>query len=88
MITRAAAKDRLNIDVNELRNIINLSLTTSGVEGILDKLCPSLGIDPETCLNNQMGNVIEDFPDNEMPPIAQAKLNKSIFSQDYGRELV
>ncbi|MBO5236376.1 MAG: hypothetical protein J6B32_04630, partial [Spirochaetaceae bacterium] len=47
------------------------------------KKSPSLGIDPETCLNNQMVNVI-----SETDLLTKSKLNKSIFSQDYGRELV
>ncbi len=70
-----------------VRNYVNLSFATSGLEGILDKLCPSLGIDPETCKNNEMVDVIEKVEISEMTPIAQAKLNKSVFSQDYGREL-
>lgn len=74
-----------------VRNYVNLSFATSGLEGILDKLCPSLGIDPETCKNNEMVNVIYNVPYEDMTEplnqISQAKLNKSVFSQDYGREL-
>ena len=83
MITKAA--DRLNIDVNELRKIVNLSFATSGVEGILDKLCPVLGIHQDACPNNQMVDVISNVKAEDM--VAQSKLNKSIFSQDFGREL-
>jgi len=40
------------------------------------------------CYNNEMVDVIYGVDYEKMTPVAQAKLNKSIFSHDYGRELV
>lgn len=86
MITKAS--DRLNIDVNELRKIVNLSLTASAIEGVHDDLSTSHAIEhthTDSCYNNQMVDVIENVKVDDM--VAQAKLNKSIFSQNFGREL-
>lgn len=88
MITRAAAEDRLNIDVKDLRNIIILSLTASSIEGMHDTLSSVTHAHTDECYNNEMVDVIDGVEVDKMTPIAQAKLNKSIFSHDYGRELV
>lgn len=91
MITKAA--DRLNIDVNELRKFVNLSFTPTTLKGMHD--CIETKIDHAynkdgtntACPTSEMVDVIESVQVSEMTPIAQAKLNKSIFSQDFGREL-
>ena len=95
MITRAA--DRLNIDVNELRKIVNLSLTASAIEGTHDNTITwtneygqtvhhnSFNAGNANCTTNEMVDVIEDVKVEDM--VAKSKLNKSIFSQNFGREL-
>lgn len=87
MITRAS--DRLNIDVNDLYNIVNLSFTASAIEGTHDQLSESLLVNEhkhtDACCNNEMVDVIENVKVDDM--VAQAKLTKSIFSQNFGREL-
>ena len=87
MITKAA--DRLNIDVNDLYNIVNLSFTASAIEGTHDQLSESLLVNEhkhtDECCNNEMVDVIENVKVDDM--VAKSKLNKSIFSQDFGREL-
>lgn len=81
MIEQAATD--LRVDINDLRNIIKLSFATSATEGILDLLCPSLNIDPESCKNNEMYDIIDGINISKIT----AKLNSSIFVQDFGREL-
>lgn len=95
MINAAATKLRnqgKQVEVKDLYNIINLSFTASSIEGIHDYLSSTLLVNEHThkdaCYNNEMVDVIEGVEVDKMTPIAQAKLNKSIFSHDYGRELV
>ena len=73
--------------ITDLRNIINLSFTASSIEGLHDYLSFAIHKHTDECNNNEMVDVIGDVEVDEMNPIAQAKLNKSIFSQNYGREL-
>lgn len=81
-----------NVTPTDLRNIINLSLTASSIEGMHDYLSSTLLVNEHThtdaCYNNEMyDKVIEPIA---FPTLTKAptKLNKSIFSHDYGRELV
>ena len=89
--TTKLIKQGKNVTENDLRNIIKLSLTASSIEGMHDYLSSTLLVNEHThtdeCYNNEMVDVIYGVEYEEMTPIAQAKLNKSIFSQDYGREL-
>ncbi len=90
MITKAA--DRLNINVNELRKFVNLSFMPTTLKGKHD--CIETKIDHTyykdgtntACPTSEMVNTIEnDVKVGDM--VAQTKLNKSIFNQNYGREL-
>ena len=94
MINAAAIKlqkQGKQVTVEDLRNIINLSFTASSIEGMHDYLSSTLLVNEHThtdeCYNNEMVDVIENVEISKMTPIAQAKLNKSIFSQDIGHEL-
>lgn len=72
----------------DVYNILNLSLNASAIEGMHDDLSTSHAIEhthTDSCYNNQMVDVIGNVKVDDM--VAQAKLNKSIFSQDFGREL-
>lgn len=70
-------------DTTELYKYINLSLTGNAIKGTHDYDASSINHTiSDTCPENEMMDVIKNA---EL--IAQAKLNKSIFSQDYGREL-
>lgn len=84
MITTAASN--LGISHDDARNLIKLSFTASSIEGMHDYLSSTLLVNEHThtdaCYNNEMYDAIDKTT------IAQAKLNKSIFSHDYGRELV
>ena len=85
------------VTVDDLRNIINLSFTASSIQGAHDKSLSWTYINE----NGQLENAHHDSFDagtsnctgNEMVDVingtelATAKLNKSIFSQDLGREL-
>ena len=80
-----------NVTPTDLRNVINLSLTASSIEGMHDYLSSTLLVNEHThtdeCNNNEIyKTVIEPvaFPSLTKSP---SKLNKSIFSQDIGREL-
>ena len=81
----------MRIDANELYKVINLSLITSTIKGLHDDLSEvnALGNDiidhtaNDTCETNEMIDVISNTD-----LVATTKLNKSIFSQDMGRELV
>ena len=64
MVITAATK--LGVSENEVRDIVNLSFATSGVEGILDKLCPVLEIHQGACPNNQMVDVINNVKAEDM----------------------
>lgn len=101
MITRAAAEDRLNIDVKDLRNIINLSFTISAIQGTHDLTLTWPVIKDATpnnenerhgtanCATNEMVDAIENVKTTDMVAnIVPTKLNKLNFSLDYGRELV
>lgn len=89
--TTKLIKQGKNVTENDLRNIIKLSLTASSIEGMHDYLSSTLLLNEHThtdeCYNNEMVDVIYGVEYEEMTPIAQAKLNKSILSQDFGREL-
>ena len=73
----------------DVYNILNLSLNASAIEGTHDQLSESLLVNEhkhtDACCNNEMVDVIGNVKVADM--VAQAKLNKSIFSQDFGREL-
>lgn len=70
-------------DTTELYKYINLSLTGNAIKGTHDYDASSINHTiSDTCPENEMMDVIKNA---EL--IAQVKLNKSIFSQDYGREL-
>ena len=84
----STAASNLYMDVDNVRNAIILSFTTSTIEGKHDSLSSITHSYTEECSNNEMyDKVIEPIA---FPPLTKAptKLNKSIFSQDYGRELV
>ncbi len=100
MITEAATKlqnQGYQVTVDYLRNIINLSFTASSIQGAHDKSLSwtyinengqlenahhdSFNAGTSNCTGNEMVDVINDTE------LATAKLNKSIFSQDIGREL-
>ena len=88
--------DTLNLNENKVWDMLNLSWTISTIEGLHDDLCEvnALGNDiidhtaSDSCKTNEMVNVITEVQLNTTAMISPAKLNKSIFSQDYGRELV
>lgn len=87
--TTKLKKQGKNVTEKDLYDIINLSLSPSAIRGTHD--CDASSINHSisgTCTENEMVDVIYGVGYEEMTPIAQAKLNKSIFSQDYGRELV
>lgn len=90
--TTKLKKQGKNVTEDDLRNIIKLSLTASSIEGMHDYLSSTLLVNEhehtDECYNNEMVDAIYGVDYEEMTPVAQAKLNKSIFSQDYGRELV
>ena len=70
-------------DTTELYKYINLSLMGNAIKGTHDYIASSINHTiSDTCPENEMMDVIKNA---EL--IVQAKLNKSIFSQDYGREL-
>ena len=70
-------------DTTELYKYINLSLTGNAIKGTHDYDASSINHTiSDTCPENEMMDVIKNA---EL--IAQVKLNKSIFSQDYGCEL-
>ena len=70
-------------DTTELYKYINLSLMGGTIKGTHDYNASSINHTiSDTCPENEMMDVIKNA---EL--IAQVKLNKSIFSQDYGREL-
>ena len=80
-----------NVTPTDLRNVINLSLTASSIEGMHDYLSSTLLVNEHThtdeCYNNEIYKIVIEavaFPSLTKSP---SKLNKSIFSQDYGREL-
>ena len=89
MITKAA--DRLNIDVNVLRKIVNLSFMPTNLKGMHDRIETKIdhtynknGTNT-ACPTSEMVDVIENVSVDDM--VAQTKLNKSIFSQNFGLEL-
>lgn len=95
MIIDAATKlqkQNYQVTVDDLHNIISLSFTASSIEGMHDYLSSTLLVNEhkhtDECYNNETVDVIGDVKVDEMTSISQAKLNKSIFSQNYGRELV
>ena len=87
MITAAAKKlqeQNKQVTVDDLYNIINLSFTASAIQGTHDYDSSSINHSISgTCTENEMVNVISGTN-----LLTKAKLNKSIFSHDYGRELV
>ena len=86
--TTKLKKQGKNVTEDDLYNIINLSLSPSAIRGTHD--CDASSINHSisgTCTENEMVDVIYGVDYEEMAPIAQAKLNKLNFSQDYGREL-
>lgn len=90
MINAAATKlKNQGVTVDDLYNFINLSLTPNAIRGTHDYDASSINHSISgTCTENEMVDVIDGVEVDKMTPIAQAKLNKSIFSHDYGRELV
>ena len=87
MINTAATKlqkQGKQVTVDDLYNIINLSFTASAIQGTHDYDASSINHSISgTCTENEMVNVITGID-----LLTKSKLNKSIFSQDYGRELV
>lgn len=87
MINAAATKLRnqgKQVTVEDLYNIINLSFTASAIQGTHDYDASSINHSISgTCTENEMVNVI-----SKTDLLTKSKLNKSIFSHDYGRELV
>ena len=70
-------------DTTELYKYVNLSLMGGTIKGTHDNNASSINHTiSDTCPENEMMDVIKNA---EL--IAQVKLNKSIFSQDYGCEL-
>ena len=78
----------ISVTKEDIHNILNLSFTASSIEGMHDYLSSVTHTHTDECYNNEMVDVIGDVKVDEMTTIAQAKLNKTIFSHDYGRELV
>ena len=84
-----------NITKKDVYDKLNLSWTTSAIKGLHDDLCEvnALGNDiidhtaSEACKGNEMVNTIGNVKSSEMTAMISPKLNKSIFSQDIGREL-
>ena len=87
--------EALNLNEIKVWNMLNFSWTTNTIEGLHDDLCEvnALGNDiidhtaSDSCKTNEMVNVITEVQLNTTAMISPAKLNKSIFSQDMGREL-
>lgn len=79
--------NNLNIDRSDIENAYNISLCGSSAEGLHDALSDiTHEISPNDCATNEMSSKISSV-DSELIVKAPTKLNKSIFSQDYGREL-
>lgn len=90
MVITAATK--LGVSENEVRDIVNLSFTASAIEGTHDQLSAGLLVNEhkhtDACCNNEMINLTDSIGFPEISKMTQpAKLNKSIFSQNFGREL-
>lgn len=86
------AAEELGIENKQVHNIMNLSLTASAIEGIHDQLSAGLLLNEhkhtDECYNNEMINLTDSIGFPEISKMTQpVKLNKSIFSQDFGREL-
>ena len=81
------AANNLNIDRSDIENAYNISLCGSSAEGLHDALSDiTHEISPNDCATNEMSSKIGSV-DLELIVKAPTKLNKSIFSQDYGHEL-
>lgn len=83
----------ISVTKEDIHNILNLSFTTSSIEGMHDYLSSTLLVNEHThtdeCYNNEMVDTIGNVKSADMVAnIAPTKLNKLNFSHDYGRELV
>jgi len=80
----------LNVEESEVWDVLNLSLTASAIKGTHDYTANSINhtVSDNACSKNEMVDVITEVQLNTTAMISPAKLNKSIFSHDYGRELV
>ena len=87
----AAAANKLSITTEKARAVINYAIAISSTEGLHDLLSATLLVNDHThndmCPNNEMIDVVYNVEVEEMTPIAKAKLNKSIFKRDLGREM-
>lgn len=81
------AADNLGIKRTDIENTYNISLCGSSTEGLHDALSDITHEISNDCATNEMSSKISSV-DSELIVKAPTKLNKSIFSHDYGRELV
>jgi len=80
------AANNLDIELSDIENLYNISLVSSSAEGLRDHLIAD-GIEySNTKCTNEMSTVISSV-NSEYISKTTTKLNKSIFSQNYGREL-
>ena len=80
-----------NITKKDIYDVLNLSWTASSIEAMHDYLSSTLLVNEHThtdeCYNNEMVDTIGKVKSSDMTAMVSPKLNKSIFSQDMGREL-
>lgn len=81
-----AAANKMGVTANDLRNVINLSLTMNSLDAVHEYTSATAGHTAgDTCPTNTMLDVIDSV---DASLISKAtKLNQSIFKRDLGREM-
>lgn len=81
-----AAANKMGVTANDLRNVINLSLTMNSLDAVHEYTSATTGHTAgDTCPTNTMLDVIDSV---DASLISKAtKLNQSIFKRDLGREM-
>lgn len=81
-----AAATRLQVSENDLRNVINLSITMDSLDAVHDYTSSTTNHTNNQCPSNTMVNTIGNIKSSDMVAM-QTKLNQSIFKRDLGREM-
>ena len=85
-LMNVAAANKMGVTANDLRNVINLSLTMNSLDAVHEYTSATTGHTAgDTCPTNTMLDVIDSV---DASLISKAtKLNQSIFKRDLGREM-
>lgn len=81
-----AAATRLQVSENDLRNVINLSITMDSLDAVHDYTSSTTNHTINQCPSNTMVDTIGNIKSSDMVAM-QTKLNQLIFKRDLGREM-